>query len=240
MQTFWGKESWTHARNTVGVTWTNFRIRHWLCVACLLFCLLVLLLERVLGSYDRKGHLCPSGSRVHWALAEKRVGLHSSSPAGWYPVCAPACIPSVCHSVAWRQLSTPVKSPHPLPHRHNHPCASLSDASLPLIIFPFLFLKQVNTHHLPILTLLSWKCSSHWHNDKSAYKLPGEGVPLALRRKQWIVTEKQDWPQRWGMRWGHAFEATENNELEKGKRNLLWAKCCNHPPPLQQTASMCG
>lgn len=33
------------------------------------------------GSLDRKGHLCPSGSRVHRALAEERVGLVSSPAA---------------------------------------------------------------------------------------------------------------------------------------------------------------
>lgn len=161
----------------------------------LTLCLLVLLLERVLGSYDGKGHLCPSGSRVHWALAEKCVGRHSSSPAGWYPVCTPASIPSVYHSVAWRWLSTPVQffifSPLAL-------SLSALHASLPLIIFPFLFLKRVNTHHLPFSTHLSRKCSNHWRNDKSAYELPGEGgggALLASRKKQWIETEKQGWPQ---------------------------------------------
>lgn len=65
----------------------------------LTFCLFVLCLERVPGSYDWKGHLCPSGSRVHWALAEKCVGL-SSSPAAWYPVCTSVFIPSACRSAA--------------------------------------------------------------------------------------------------------------------------------------------
>lgn len=173
----------------------------WFCV-----CLLVLLLERVLGSYDRKGHLCPSGSRVHWALAEKRVGLHSSSPAGWYPVCAPACVPSVCHSVDWRQLSNPIL------------CfvflflLLVLHARLPLIIFAFLFLKQVNTRHLPHLTRLSWKCSSHRHNDKSAYKLPWEGMPLASHRKQWIVSDNRG--------------CSKPPEARK----LLWAQLCNRLP----------
>lgn len=209
-QTFWGVESWTQACDTVGVTWTNFWICNWLCV-----CLLVLLLERVLGSYDRKGHLRPSGSRVHWALAEKRVGLHSSSPAGWYPVCAPACIPSVCHSVSWRQLSTHVQSPRPPLCFH-----SALHASMPLIIFPFMFFKLVNTHHLPFLTRLSSQCSSHWHNVKSAYKLPGEVVPLALHKNSGFWQKNRVDHRDGGRGWGGAVRSRKQETMswkrEKG------------------------
>lgn len=114
-----------------GVTQT----KSWICHR--LFCLFVLPLERVPGSYDRKGHLCPSGSRVHWALAEKCVGLRSSL-AGWYPVCTSVFIPSVCRSVAFFSLSA-------------------SHAGFIIHNFAFFVFKWVNTpiYHSPLASLLS-------------------------------------------------------------------------------------
>lgn len=82
----------------------SFKLRFYGCspvsprrIPALTFCFVCpLSLERVPGSYDWKGHLCPSGSRVHWALAEKCVGLCSSLagmiPSTYisvYPICFP-------------------------------------------------------------------------------------------------------------------------------------------------------
>lgn len=141
---------------------------------------------------------CPSSRKSSWQLRQKRTSLPiwvSSTLSlgretrrtslllpGWMISCVctsvhPICLPFCGLETAFHPCSVP---PPPPPLRFH----SALHARMPLIMFPFLFLKQVNTHHLPCSTCLSSKCSSHWHNDKLTYKMLGEGVPLALHRKR--------------------------------------------------------
>lgn len=159
----------------------------------LTFCLFVLPLEKVPGSYDWKGHLCPSGSRVHRALAEKCVGL-CSSLAACYPVRTSLFIPSACRSVVllWftsKQLLIPIQF-----------CVVAVCITCWCIIHNSAFCLSVSKHSpIPFMACLSLKCCSHWQDTKtnqSEYESPGaparhrgEGMWKGHRGK-WLTTER--------------------------------------------------
>lgn len=152
-------------------------------------------------------------------------------------MCTPACIPSVCHSVAWRWLSTPVQF-----FSFSPPCAFTLGAplsSLPLIIFPFLFLKRVNTHHHPssLTSLGSVPITGTMTNQRTNCLGRGErwgccwlrAINSGLRQKS-----RAD-HRRGGLGVGGWLDVCtrrrENNETVKGEGSFCRAKRCNHPPP---------